>query len=199
MALRRHRRMSLDEFLAWEERQDGRHEFLQGEIVAMVGGTVAHNQIAGNLYAALRAALRGSRCRVFQETMRILADESVFYPDVFVTCAALEDRDRLATEPTLIVEVLSDSTSSYDHTTKSAAYRTLPSLTQYVLVHQRVAVVESFRRAGDGWTHELLSGRNAVLAVPALELTLPLSVLYEDTRVSFDLTIFTGDSDRGDA
>jgi Uma2 family endonuclease len=195
MALRKHRRMTLDEFLAWEERQDCRHEFLQGEIVSMVGGTVAHNQIAGNVYAALRSELRGSPCRVFQETMRIRADESVFYPDVFVTCAALDDRDRLATEPTVIVEVLSDSTSSYDHTTKSAAYRTLPSLTQYVLIHQRVAVVESFRRSGDGWTHELLSGRDGVLAIPALGVTLPLSTIYEDTRVSFDLTIFMGDTD----
>lgn len=195
MALRKERRMTLDEFLAWEERQDGRHEFLQGEIVAMVGGTVAHNQISGNIYAALRAALRGSPCRVFQETMRILADESVFYPDVFVTCTALDDRDRLATEPTVIVEVLSDSTSSYDHTTKSAAYRTLPSLIQYVLVHQRVAVVESFRRAGDGWTHELISGREGALSIPALEMTLPLSTIYEDTRVTFDLTIHLGDTD----
>ncbi|SMF72829.1 Endonuclease, Uma2 family (restriction endonuclease fold) [Azospirillum oryzae] len=195
MALRKQRLMTLDEFLAWEERQDGRHEFLQGEIVAMVGGTVAHNQISGNIYAALRADLRGSPCRVFQETMRILADESVFYPDVFVTCAALDDRDRLATAPTVIVEVLSDSTSSYDHTTKSAAYRTLPSLTQYVLVHQRVAVVESFRRTGDGWTHELISGREGALSIPALEVTLPLSAIYEDTRVSFDLTIHMGDTD----
>ena len=195
MALRKQRRMTLDEFLAWEERQDSRHEFLQGEIVVMVGGTVAHNQIAGNIYAALRGELRGSPCRVFQETMRVRADESVFYPDVFVTCAALDDRDRLATEPTLIVEVLSDSTSSYDHTTKSAAYRTLPSLTQYVLVHQRVAVVESFRRSGDGWTHELLSGRDGVLAIPALEIVLPLAAIYEDTRVSFDLTIHAGETD----
>ncbi|MBK1836284.1 Uma2 family endonuclease [Azospirillum sp. YIM B02556] len=195
MALRKHQRMTLAEFLAWEERQDSRHEFLQGEIVAMDGGTVAHNQFAGNIYAALRTALRGSPCRVFQETMKILADESVFYPDVFVTCAAIDDRDRLATEPTLIVEVLSDSTSSYDHTTKSAAYRTLPSLTQYVLVHQRVAVVESFRRSGDGWTHELLSGRDGVLAVPALGVALPLAAIYEDTRVSFDLTIHAGETD----
>lgn len=195
MALRKHRRMTLDEFLGWEERQDGRHEFLQGEVVAMVGGTVAHNQIAGNVYTALRAELRGSPCRVFQETMRILAAESVFYPDVFVTCAAMDDRDRLATEPTVIVEVLSDSTSSYDHTTKNAAYRSLPSLTQYVLVHQRVAVVESFRRAGDGWTHELLSGRDGTLTIPALEVTLPLSTIYEDTQVTFDLTIPTSDTD----
>ncbi|BAI72345.1 hypothetical protein AZL_017070 [Azospirillum sp. B510] len=195
MALRKQSRMTLDEFLAWEERQDSRHELLQGEIVAMVGGTVAHNQISGNIYVALRAALRGTPCRVFQETMRILVDGSVFYPDVFVTCARVDDRDRLATEPTVIVEVLSDSTSSYDHTTKNAAYRTLPSLTQYVLVHQRVAVIESFRRTGDGWTHELLSGRDGALTIPALEVMLPLAAIYEDTRVSFDLTILTGESD----
>ncbi len=186
-AVRKHRTMTLPEFLDWEERQDGRYEFLHGDIVAMVGGTVAHNQIIGNLYTALRNALRGSPCRVFQENMKIVADESVFYPDVLVTCAKLNDQDRLVAEPSVIIEVLSDSTERRDRLTKNTAYRTLPSLKQYVIVNQRAAAVESFRVNGTDWLHELVTGENGVLRLPSLGIEVPLSVVYEDTEVPFDL------------
>lgn len=188
-AVRTHRTMTLPEFLDWEERQDGRYEFLHGDVVAMVGGTVAHNQIAGNLYTALRNALRGSPCRVFQENMKIVADESVFYPDVLVTCAKLNDQDRLAAEPSVIIEVLSDSTERRDRLTKNTAYRTLPSLKQYVIVNQRAAAVESFRFDGAGWLHELAMGESGILRLPSLGVEVPLSVVYEDTDVPFDLDV----------
>lgn len=188
-AVRKHRTMTLPEFLDWEERQDGRYEFLHGDVVAMVGGTVAHNQIAGNLYTALRNALRGSPCRGFQENMKIVADESVFYPDVLVTCAKLNDQDRLAAEPSVIIEVLSDSTERRDRLTKNTAYRTLPSLKQYVIVNQRAAAVESFRFDGAGWLHELATGESGVLHLPSLGVEVPLPVVYEDTDVPFDLDV----------
>lgn len=186
-ALRKHRSMTMAEFLVWEDQQDERHEFVHGEIVAMTGGTVAHNQISGNIYTALRSALRGAPCRVFQENMKIVADDSIFYPDVFVTCARLNDQDRLATEPTVIVEVLSDSTTNRDRLVKNTAYRTLPSLTQYVIVNQRVAAVESVLRDGSGWLHEVVTGEQGVLRIPALGVDVPLSVIYEDTETPFDL------------
>lgn len=188
-AVRKHRTMTLPEFLDWEERQDGRYEFLHGDVVAMVGGTVAHNQIAGNLYTALRNALRGSPCRVFQENMKIVADESVFYPDILVTCAKLNDQDRLAAEPSIIIEVLSDSTERRDRLTKNTAYRTLPSLKQYVIVNQRAAAVESFRFNGTDWLHELVTGESGLLRLPSLGVEVPLSIVYEDTDVPFDLDV----------
>jgi len=194
-AVRKHRTMTLQEFLDWEERQDGRYEFLHGDVVAMVGGTVAHNQIAGNLYTALRNALRGSPCRVFQENMKIVADESVFYPDVLVTCAKLNDQDRLAAEPSVIIEVLSDSTERRDRLTKNTAYRTLPSLKQYVIVNQRAAAVESFRVNGTDWLHELATGESGILRLPSLGVEVPLSTVYEDTDVPFDLDVLESDED----
>lgn len=194
-AVRKHRTMTLQEFLDWEERQDGRYEFLHGDIVAMVGATVAHNQIAGNLYTALRNTLRGSPCRVFQENLKIVADESVFYPDLLVTCAKLNDQDRLAAEPSVIVEVLSDSTERRDRLTKNTAYRTLPSLKQYVIINQRAAAVESFRFDGVGWLHELVTGESGLLRLPSLGVEVPLSVIYEDTDVSFDLDVLESDED----
>ncbi|MBP2227441.1 Uma2 family endonuclease [Azospirillum agricola] len=187
VALRKHRTMTVAEFLAWEERQSERHEFHHGGIVAMVGGTVAHNQIIGNIDRKLARQLRGTPCRVFRESLKTIADDSVFYPDVLVTCAKLNDQDRLAAEPSVIVEVLSDSTAARDHLTKSAAYRTLPSLTQYVIVHQRAAAVESLRRDGEGWLHEVVSGEGGILRLPALAVELPLAVVHEDTEVPFAL------------
>ena len=196
-ALRKHRGMTLAEFLAWEELQEQRHEFIHGAIVAMVGGTVAHNQIVGNIDRALARLLRGSPCRVFRESLKIIADESVFYPDVFVTCTRLNDQDRLAAEPTVIVEVLSDSTASHDQTIKNSASRTLPSVAQYILVHQWAAIVESFRRDGASWLHDLVTGEDGVVSLPSLGLELPLTVVYEDTDVAYDLkTLKSGENDR---
>ncbi|CAO3421193.1 Uma2 family endonuclease [Azospirillum doebereinerae] len=194
VALRTHQSMTIPEFLDWEERQSERHEFIHGGVVAMVGGTVAHNQIVGNLYTALRNALRGTPCRVFQENMKIVADESVFYPDVFVTCAKLNDQDRLAAEPTVIVEALSDSTEGRDRLTKNTAYRTLPSLRQYVIINQRAAAVESFRRDRDRWLHEVVTG-DLGLGFPMLGVELALSVVYEDTDVPFDLDVLKSNGD----
>lgn len=193
VALRKHGSMTLDEFLDWEERQSERHEFIHGDIVAMVGGTVAHNQIAGNIYTALRGLLRGTPCRAFQENMKIVADDSVFYPDVLVTCAKLNDRDRLAAEPSVIVEVLSDSTENRDRLIKSTAYRALPSLKQYVLVNQRAAALESVRLENGNWLHEVVTGRDGVLRIPSLGLELPLAAVYEDTEVPFDFDDGTDD------
>ncbi len=195
-AIRKSRAMTLPEFLAWEEGQDRRYEFIHGAIVAMVGGTVAHNQIAGNIYTALRASLRGTPCRVFQENMKIVADDSAFYPDVLVTCARLNDQDRLAADPTVIVEVLSDSTASRDHVAKNAAYRTLPSLKQYVIVHQRAAAAESLTRDGEGrWIHAMVTGTDGVLRMPSLGVELPLAIVYEDTQVPFDLKTLKDDDE----
>ncbi len=182
-ALRQHTRMSLDEFLAWEERQPTRHEFIHGRIVAMNGGTVAHNQIIANIDRKLAHHLRGTPCRVFRESLKLLADESIFYPDVFVTCARLNDQDRVATEPTVIVEVLSGSTTNRDRLVKSTAYRSLPSLAQYILVSQDVTAVESMRRDGTGWLHEVVTGRTGLLRIPTLDFETPLSVFYEDTDI----------------
>jgi len=109
----------IDAYMAWEEDQPERHEYLGGEAFAMSGGTDAHYTILGNAYAELRAALAGKPCRAFLSGMKLRVDraDAVFYPDVFVTC---DPRDRqpeasLAKQhPALIVEVLSDSTAAFD-------------------------------------------------------------------------------------
>ncbi|MBN8217932.1 MAG: Uma2 family endonuclease, partial [Spirochaetes bacterium] len=102
-----------DEFVnAWENDQPGRHEFYRGEVFAMVGARRVHGLVGGNLFAALKSHLKGSPCRAFVEGMKVqVADDAIFYPDVFVTCDAADLKtDMVFRQPRLVVEVLSDST-----------------------------------------------------------------------------------------
>ena len=118
-------------YLAWEEAQPERNEYIAGEVFAMVGVRQSHNVASGNIYNALRRELKGSPCRVFIESVktRIEAADCFFYPDVLVTC---DPRDRqtpaYVSHPLLLVEVLSDSTAAFDRSVKFAAYRKLESL-----------------------------------------------------------------------
>ena len=146
------RKMSLDEFLAWENEQSDRHEYDQGEVFAMVGGRRTHGRVVLNLARRLDERLEGSPCQVFAESMKVqVTTDTILYPDVFVTC----DQADLATEmifksPCLVIEVLSPSTQAYDRSQKFALYRRLASLQEYILVDPDTRRVEGFRRGEDG-------------------------------------------------
>jgi Uma2 family endonuclease len=123
-------KLTLEAYLAWEEQQPERHELYRGEVFATVGAKRIHGQVVGNIAFHLRLALSGSPCRVFHEGMKPqVADDTILYPDVFVTC----DKDDLATDqifrsPSVVAEVLSPSTQGYDRSQKFALYRRLVSL-----------------------------------------------------------------------
>lgn len=174
-------RFSVDDFLAWESTQDERHEFIGGEVFAMVGARRVHNIVTGNIYATLRQQLRGSPCRAFIETAKLrTADDAVFYPDVFVTC----DPDDLRTEqvfraPTVVVEVLSPSTEGQDRGLKFAHYRRLVSLREYLLVGPDSRELTLFRRGADGlFTLHDLSGAPAV-ELASIACTLPADEVFD--------------------
>jgi Uma2 family endonuclease len=146
-------RLTPEQFLAWEQAQVEKHEFLAGNVFAMVGATRRHVTVAGNVFALLKTHLAGSRCRVYMADMklRIEASDAFFYPDVFVTCDERDHRaDTFMSSATLIVEVLSESTSGFDRGEKFAAYRRLPTLREYVLVDPDRQRLECFRRGPDG-------------------------------------------------
>ena len=146
--------ITADDYLAGEAISPIRHEFVAGEIFAMAGATEEHATIAGNLFALLRAQVRGGPCRVYIADMklRVEAADAFFYPDVFVTCDGRDASEPLAKRhPSLICEVLSESTEAYDRGDKFAAYRTLDSLTEYLLMDSRRRAGEVFRRQPDGW------------------------------------------------
>lgn len=132
-----------------------RHELFRGEVFAMAGATRGHNLIATNFVAELRNALRQRRCEAYSSDMRIRipATGLYTYPDASAVCGEPrfedEHRDTLL-NPQLIVEVLSDSTEGCDRGKKFEQYRTVPSLTDYVLVSQKEVLVEHFTRQADG-------------------------------------------------
>jgi Uma2 family endonuclease len=148
-------RLSEQEYLAFERSSPERHEYADGEIFAMVGGTAEHSAIALNLLAELRSALSGRGCRVFESNMRIHipATGRYVYPDGSLVCGRLEltddTRDTLV-NPRLVIEVLSGSTEAYDRGDKFAGYRTVPSVQEYLLASQKEPRLELFTRQPDG-------------------------------------------------
>ena len=172
-------------YLAWEETQPERNEYVAGEVFAMVGVRQSHNVATLNLATVLRRELKGSPCRVFIESVktRVEAANCFFYPDVVVSC---DPRDRLTPEylshPLLVVEVLSESTAAYDRGAKFAAYRKLDSLQDYVLIDVAAQRVEVFRRnAENHWVlYDYGAGDRVELA--SLSLHLDLAELLEDTQ-----------------
>ena len=174
--------ISADDYLAGEIHSPIRHEYVAGEVFAMAGATEEHATIAGNLFALLRNQVRGGPCRVYIADMklRVAAADAFFYPDVFVTCDPRDATEPLAKRhPTLICEVLSESTEAYDRGGKFAAYRTLESLKEYLLIDSRRRAVEVFRRQPGGW---LLSPvpPDGALELKCLDFRCAVDALYED-------------------
>ena len=164
------------EYLAWEAAQLDRHEYIDGEVFAMAGAEDRHVTVAMNLAFALRQHLAGTLCRTFMSDMRLhgAAANSYFYPDVLVTCSALDLASPLVkTEPKLIAEVLSPSTAAYDRGLKFSHYRSLASLQEYVLIDLDTRSTDCYRKGADGlWVlHPFARGVPVSLASVALELT----------------------------
>lgn len=179
----RTRALTVDEYLRMEEASPIRHEYVGGEVHAMTGGTLRHNQITLNLAAALRAAARGGPCRVYVNDVKARAAKDViYYPDVLVACAPQDDRGVIARDPCLVVEVLSLSTRTVDRREKLAAYKRIPTLSAYLVVEQRERHVERHWRAEDGaWWREEVSDAAGTsrLTVPCPEAELTLDEIYE--------------------
>ena len=177
--------LSIEEYLKFEEGTPIRHEYVAGEIFAMSGGSRKHALIAGNVFAAFHAHLRGSPCSSFINDFKLHLDvnESKFfyYPDVMVACGPQAD-DRFCTNPRLIVEVLSPSTERTDRREKASNYRQIPALEEYVLVAQRMAEVTIYRRS-EHWAPLILSSLEETAEFRSIELALPLGQIYEGALV----------------
>lgn len=145
-------KLSIAEYLEWENHQEARHELYRGEIFAMVGVRRVHGLVGGNVFASLKKQLKGSACQAFMEALKVqVAEDSIFYPDVFVTCDPADLKtDYIFRAPTVIIEVLSESTKAFDRGLKFALYRRLPSLQEYLLIDPDTRLVELFRKGPDG-------------------------------------------------
>jgi Uma2 family endonuclease len=174
--------ISPEEYLECERHSPIKHEYIDGDVYAMAGTSTNHNIISGNLYIFLRNALKNSPCRTYFADIKVRIDEGkrFFYPDVLVNCEPTDNRNVVYVDtPTVIIEVLSESTESFDRGKKFQYYRTLPSLQDYILVSSQDYVVEIFHRMeGDRWMLETYQGLSQVARIASLDLNLPLAEIY---------------------
>jgi Uma2 family endonuclease len=173
------------EYVAFERSAERKHEYVNGRVYAMAGGTPEHARLAGAVIGALSVALRGKACVPFSSDLRvrIAATGRATYPDVTVVCGALvrdaEDPDAVQ-NPTVLVEVLSDTTESDDRGEKWAHYQRIPSLREYVLVSQRAPRVEVFTRdeADPAVWHYRDHGPGAQARLASIDAHLDVDALY---------------------
>lgn len=171
------------EYLEWEEQQEFRHEYVDGEVYAMTDGTVNHGEIAANVINILRNHLRGSGCRVLTSDVKVQTVESssYLYPDVSVTC---DERDRSATKfishPCLVVEVLSPATEAYDRGDKFALYRRSSTLQDYVLVSTNAMRVDLYQRNEQGRWEILSFDAGDDIELTTVNLSVTVAQIYED-------------------
>jgi len=177
---------SPEEYLALERQSPFRSEYIDGQIVAMSGGSFAHSIIGGNLVRALGNLLADSPCYVVNNDMRVRVDPRMYtYPDAAVVCdePELEDAENdTLLNPTVIFEVLSPSTEAYDRGEKFKRYRQVPSLRQYVLVAQGEPAVEVYTRQGEVWVFSEVTGLDASIYLASIDRTLALREVYAKVR-----------------
>jgi len=177
--------LTSEEYLRLERQAETRSEYWDGKVYALAGASEVHNLIVANLVMILGSQVKGRPCKVYPNDMRIKVRETGLYtyPDVIVVCgkAIFEDRHRdTLLNPTLIIEVLSPSTEAYDRGTKFEHYRTLDSLSDYLLVAQGSPTVEHFeRQPDDKWLLSAYKGQEAVVFVASAGCNLPLMEVYD--------------------
>jgi len=176
-------------YLAWEELQPERHEYVGGELWAMTGARATHNLVAGNAYIWLRQGLRGAPCSVFINDLKLLINPEgdYLYPDIMVTCDPRDRQpgeDRFISHPWLIAEVPSESTAAYDRGRKFELYRNIDTLTHYLLIEQDRPHAELFFKNGQGqWVLQPLTVSDA-MQIDALGQPWPVASLFEDVDFS---------------
>ncbi|MCK6525676.1 Uma2 family endonuclease [Myxococcota bacterium] len=173
--------ISYAEYLERLEASEDRLEFVDGEIFAMAGGTPEHSYVGVRVTTLLSVGLQRSPCRTFNSDLRVRIDDDTILPDATVICgprAPHPGDPNAATNPTLIVEVLSPSTALWDRSGKFMLVQRIPSLQHYVLVSPERRTVEHYRRDGDGWRYTLATGDTPVV-LDALSVTLTPNHVFE--------------------
>ncbi len=177
---------TIGQYLDMERHSTVKHEYHDGYVYAMAGGTQDHSQIAGNVYALLRAGVRGTGCRALNPDIKIRqSPDDYVYADAVVTCDPRDDAPRRdwIDYPTLVVEVLSPSTERYDQGDKFEDYKAIPTFREYMLVEYRRREVEVRRRDAAGMWSATTYGPGAAVPLTSVALTLPMDLIYEDSSV----------------
>ena len=182
------KRFTIEEYLRFEEQAEQRHEYHNGNVIPMSGGTIEHNQIAANILTEIKVALRTQQrsCWATGSDMKVWieAAQRFVYPDVTVLCddpQFYKDRRDALANPLLLVEVLSESTEAYDRGKKFERYSSLSSLREYVLVSQSEPAVEVFFRDHDrpeDWQYHRATGLDTLIQLQAISCELSLKEIY---------------------
>jgi Uma2 family endonuclease len=182
-------KVTVDEYLAVDRAAETRSEFIDGEIIAMSGGSARHSGLKMNLAIEVGTSLRGTSCRAYDSDLRIRVSSRMYaYPDLTVVCGKLmlaDDMQDILLNPKVIFEVLSTSTEHYDRGLKARRYREIESLTDYILVDQDQARIEQFTR-GDAntWTLRDYQRSDGVLLIESIAVSVPIARIYEGIELS---------------
>ena len=189
------RKWTVDEYLAYEADVEIKHEYIDGEIYAMSGGTRKHSLVIMNLSVAIGRRLIDSPCHAYPSDLRVkINDLRYVYPDLSAICGDeifMDENETTLTNPTLVVEVMSPSSEKYDTGMKSEMYRSLKSLQAYLTVDQSRVFVQLYTRQDDGWLLQEFDKRDQIIPLPMIKADLPLSEVYRDI-------VFDSNEDRSD-
>ena len=183
-------KLTSEEYLEFERKSEEKHEYFDGEIFAMSGAKRNHNKIVANLSGLIWQHLKGKDCEFYPTDMRVFvpAAELYTYPDLVVVCGEPRFQDDVfdtLLNPVLLVEVLSDSTESYDRGKKFQHCRSIESLQEYVLVAQDEARIEKYVRHGDGfWLLSEAVGTDAEIEFSSIECRIALREVYDKINFS---------------
>jgi len=181
--------ISPEEYLALDRAAEQRSEYVNGQVYCMAGGTRRHSRICVNTITELSAATR-DRCAVDSSNLRLFVEKTgaYFYPDVLVTCGperAGNDLQDTITNPQVLIEVTSKSSETYDRGAKFHQYRTIPSLSDYLIIDQFRMLVEHYCRQPDGaWLFREYASPDFVIALPSIGAELNISGIYRDIKFS---------------
>ena len=180
--------MSAEEYLAIDRAAETRSELLDGQMVAMSGGSMRHAKLGANLLGELHTALRGKECQAYSSDFRVRVSTTTYtYPDATVVCgkpALADELQDILLNPTVIFEILSPSTERYDRGIKLQRYRSIESLQDYVLVDQNQMRIDQYTRGGSNtWTLRDYAGANATFTIESICVSLALHRLYERVEI----------------
>lgn len=182
-------KFTIEAYLKMEEAAVEKHEYYKGEIFAMSGTKVQHNEIAGNLYANLHAKLKGKKCKPYNSDQRIHIESNTLftYPGISIVCGeiiTLNNDNWNIVNPTVIIEVLSPSTKNYDHGEKFKLYRDIPTLKEYILVDSESIYIETFRlNESNHWELEEYNKNDEILEIKAITESITLSEIYDGVKM----------------
>lgn len=177
--------LSPEEYLALERKAEFKSEYMDGVVYAFAGGSRRHNLIVANTIISLGGQLKGRPCKVYPSDLKVRVPKSkaFFYPDVSVVCGDDEfadDEQDVILNPTLIVEVASESTAAFDRGKKFLSYQQIDSLKEYLLISQDETLVEAYARQGnDTWLYTKMTGLEGRLSLSSIECELALTDVYD--------------------